>query len=168
MLGMTSPAGPLVLHGTVRGVDGCTCRVEVNGLLLDGVRLRAVVDDADHLVLRPAVGSQVLLLDLSGGHKRHLLVLACSEVERVEMQMGRTTLRIDSAGVVINGGDLGGLVKIDQLTQKLNDLVNAYNAHTHTVATTGTAGAQNGTAAVTASTAQPFSSADYEDTNIKH
>ena len=84
------------------------------------------------------------------------------------MQIGRTKLQIDNAGVVINGGELGGMVKIKQLTQKLNALVNAYNAHTHTVATTGTAAAQSGTAAATASTAQPFNASDYENTKVKH
>ena len=168
LMGINAPSGQLCLSGEVKSVEGSTCTVDVNGIALKGCRLRALIDDNDHVLLCPRIGSQVLLLDLSNGQKRHLLVLSCSEVERVQMQIGRTKLQIDNAGVVINGGELGGMVKIKQLTQKLNALVNAYNAHTHTVATTGTAAAQSGTAAATASTAQPFNASDYENTKVKH
>lgn len=168
LMGINAPSGQLCLSGEVKSVEGSTCTVDVNGIALKGCRLRALIDDNDHVMLEPRVGSQVLLLDLSNGQKRHLLVLSCSEVERVRLQIGSTKLQIDNAGMVINGGELGGMVKINQLTQKLNELVNAYNAHTHTVATTGTAAAQSGTAAATASTAQPFNASDYENTKVKH
>lgn len=168
LMGINAPSGQLCLSGEVKSVEGSTCTVDVNGIALKGCRLRALIDERDHVLLCPRIGSQVLLLDLSNGQKRHLLVLRCSEVERVQMQIGSTKLQIDNAGVVINGGELGGMVKINQLTQKLNALVNTYNAHTHTVATTGTAAAQSGTAAVTASTAQPFNASDYENTKVKH
>ena len=168
LMGINAPSGQLCLSGEVKSVEGSTCTVDVNGIALKGCRLRALIDDNDHVLLEPRVGSQVLLLDLSNGQKRHLLVLSCSEVERVQMQIGGTKLQIDNAGVVINGGELGGMVKINQLTQKLNALVNTYNTHTHPVATTGTEAAQSGTAAATASTAQPFNASDYEKTKVKH
>ena len=173
LMGINAPSGQLCLSGEVKSVEGSTCTVDVSGIALKGCRLRALIDDNDHVLLCPRIGSQVLLLDLSNGQKRHLLVLSCSEVERVQMQIGSTKLQIDNAGVVINGGELGGMVKINQLTQKLNELVNAYNAHTHTTAasgsiTSGTAVATTGTAAATASTAQPFNASDYENTKVKH
>ena len=166
LMGINAPSGQLCLSGEVKSVEGSTCTVDVNGIALKGCRLRALIDDNDHVLLEPRVGSQVLLLDLSNGQKRHLLVLSCSEVERVQMQIGGTKLQIDNAGVVINGGELGGMVKINQLTQKLNALVNTYNTHTHPVATTGTEAAQSGTAAATASTAQPFIASDYVNSKV--
>lgn len=168
LMGINAPSGQLCLSGEVKSVEGSTCTVDVNGIALRGCRLRALIDDNDHVMLEPRVGSQVLLLDLSNGQKRHLLVLSCSEVERVRMQIGSTKMQIDNAGVVINGGELGGMVKINLLTQKLNELVNAYNKHTHAVTTAGTAAKQEGTAAATASTAQPFNASDYENTKVKH
>ena len=80
--------------------------------------------------------------------------------------------------IVWRGGELGGLIKIEELVrefnalvQSVNSLVNAFNSHTHTVATTGTAAAQSGTAAPITSPAQSASEIareDIEDELIKH
>ena len=69
------------------------------------------------------------------------------------------------------------MVKIEQLTQKLNDFIAAFNSHTHeiptgSVAVTGSATAQANPApvAVPAITSQHPSVAvsDYEDEKVKH
>lgn len=96
------------------------------------------------------------------GDLSELVVLKVDEIESIE----------------VNGGKLGGLINIEDLTKKLNNLVNEVNAlknkfntHTHTVATTGTSAAQSGTAApVTspASAASKFDKTDYEDKTITH
>lgn len=112
-------------------------------------------------IIKPAVGSTVLVADLSNGKMRDLVVLIVENVEKV----------------IFNGGELGGLIKIEELTKKLNDLtgkvnalVDAFNSHTHIVNTTGTAAAQSGSAAPTspAQKAATFNQSDYEDTKIKH
>lgn len=139
------------------------CSVKYQGLVHQNVRLVCgFASSVDTVIAKPAPGSTVLVADLSGGKMRDLVVLM---VEKAE-------------AVVINGGTLGGLINIADLTAKLNALadtvnalVNAYNAHTHVVSTTGTAAAQSGTAAATTSTAQPadsFNASDYEDTLVKH
>ena len=35
--------------------------------------------------------------------------------------------------ITINGGKLGGLINIEALTAKLNELVRVFNSHTHTL-----------------------------------
>ena len=145
--------GLIFFNAEVVTVDDETCTVKRNGIEHTDVRLAAVVDgNTKNLLIKPKVGSMVLIADLSEGLMRDLAIIGWSEVETI----------------TINGGDFGGLVKIQELTNKLNTLVQAFNTHTHNVATTGTAAAQTGTATAIVTQAQQFSKSDYEDTKIKH
>ena len=146
------PQRGFIMQGTVNSVNGNTCEVQVGSMAVPDVRLRASLTDDDHeLLMVPKVGSAVVMGSLTGDYTQ-LVVLQVDHVE----------------SIVINGGKLGGLVNIEQLTEKLNALVNAFNNHTHVVNTTGTATAQSGTAQAVASQAQKFAQSDYEDTTIKH
>lgn len=128
------------------------CVVDIDGLQLSGVRTGAIVDDnTNKLRIKPKAGSKVMVADLYGD-KTQLMVVSFSEIE----------------SITINGGNLGGLVNIASLTEKLNDLVDKFNNHTHSVSTKGTATAQAGTAAATLNQANPFNENDYEDEKIKH
>ena len=113
------------------------------------------------VMTKPAIDSDCIIAILSGEDSVAWLLHA-EEAEEI----------------VFREGENGGLIKIKELTDKLNgltntvnDLIQAFNTHTHTVATTGTAAAQSGTAAATttqAQTAADFNKADYEDDQIKH
>lgn len=59
--------------------------------------------------------------------------------------------------IVINGGSLGGLINIAQLTAKLNSFVTVFNAHTHP-----------DKGVKPAVETSPFSASDYEDSKVKH
>lgn len=149
----TEVANTIVFTAEVVSVEGETCTVDFSGLHLSDVNLSAVSNGSvQNLLITPKVGSIVTVADLSNGDKRILNVITWSEIDAVRF----------------NGGTLGGLVNIDQLTAKLNALVDRFNAHTHTVSTTGTAAAQTGTAAAITSTAPDFNSSDYEDPKITH
>ena len=100
----------------------------------------------------------VCLIGILEGREALTFLINAEDVELVEVKSGT---------IEINGGKNGGLVKIKELTDKLNLLVNIFNSHTHTVATTGTAAAQSGTASPTASRAQAFNKSDYENIDIK-
>lgn len=141
-----------VYQGIVKSVEGITCTVTFGSLDVDGVRLRASETENDsHLLIVPKKGTAVTVGSLSGDLAQ-LVVLAVDEVE----------------SITINGGKLGGLINIEVLTAKINDLVEKFNAHTHQVTTTGTATSQTGTAAATAMTAENFDKNDYEDKLITH
>ena len=160
-----------ILTGQVQSVQGETCTISRDGVTYADVRLGAVVDgNANNLIIKPTVGSYVLLADLSDGKLRDLAIIGWSQIDIVSIN--------NINAIVLNGGNLGGMVRIGDLTTKLNALtdrvnalIEAYNTHTHPVSTTGTAAAQAGTAAATTATAQTapsFSASDYEDTKIKH
>ena len=103
----------------------CECQI-VSGKVqnvLDNVRLMASVDDG--VLIVPALGSNVTII-ISNFTDPY--ITSYSEVEKI----------------VLRGGDLGGLVKIVELTSKLNNLENAvndliskFNSHTHNVTAVG-------------------------------
>lgn len=142
----------VICQGIVKAINGNTCEVQVGSMVVPDVRLRAsVVDDESELLIVPKVGSAVVMGSLTGD------------------MSGLVVLQVDHAeSITLNGGTLGGLINIAQLTEKINALVDAFNSHTHQVSTTGTATAQTGTAAAVTSPAQSLNKEDYEDTRIKH
>lgn len=145
--------GFLFFNATVKSVETDSCTITYDDIDIPDVRLNASINgNANNILIKPKTGSTVLIADLSEGLLRDLAVIGWSEVD----------------SITINGGQLGGLVKIQELTNKLNSLVTTFNSHTHPVATTGTATSQTGTAAATAAQASQFSKGDYEDTKIKH
>ena len=133
-----------VLQGIVKSVSGCTCEVEIGSLIVPDVRLRASeTDDNGEMLIVPKVGTAVIVGSLSGDYTS-LVVLSVDHVE----------------SITINGGKLGGLVNIEDLTKKINELIKVVNNHTHQ----GTHGATG----PPLTKAQEFKKTDYEDVTIKH
>ncbi|MBQ1336375.1 MAG: hypothetical protein IIY37_05525, partial [Selenomonadaceae bacterium] len=113
------PAPISVYQGIVVSVEGITCTVRFGGMDVEGIRLRASeAGENSQMLIVPRKGSAVIVGSLSGDLSQ-LVVLSVDAVERIE----------------INGGQLGGLINIEALTQKINALVDAFNAHTHTIPT---------------------------------
>lgn len=134
----------------VVSVEDDTCTVETGGCTLSDVRLRPVVDGSGTaLRITPATGSYILVADLDGD-KRRLVMLSCSEAEKIEL----------SGNIEINGGHLGGMVNIEQLVSQLNQLVQQFNTHTHP--------SPSGATSAPVTSAQSFQSSDFEDTQITH
>ena len=146
-----------------------TCDILLNDdITLFDCRLNAVIDSYDnHITILPKENSLVAFLRLEGS-STSCLVISYTEIDRVLIQLQDTKADISSSGIILNDGSLGGLVNISQLTSKLNQLINAFNSHTHHVSTTGSASAQSGLAAPISSSFQSFNQSDYEDTKIKH
>lgn len=171
--------GCRVCIGTVKEVDEKerTCVVERDGSPeLNDVRLNAVIDErvTDCFTVIPVVGSfvQVLLLNETEG-----LVVATSKIAKVVTRTGDITMEVSASGVVFNGGSLGGVIDIAKLTEKVNGLVDAFNGHTHTIAsggitTQGSATTQATVAPVAVpavtSKAKKLDRGDYENEQVKH
>ncbi|MBF1312804.1 MAG: hypothetical protein HXN06_06770 [Porphyromonadaceae bacterium] len=98
-------------QGVVTDLSDVTCEVSIDGLSIPDVRLRASTEvDGAQIIMRPAVGSVVIVGSLTGDLD-HLVVLSMDRAEEV----------------IINGGSLGGIVKVQELTQKLNALESEVN-----------------------------------------
>ena len=144
----------------VKQVDGTTCTVIIDELELREVRLRAVVNDEESgIVVTPKVGSMVMISDLSNGNMNDWAVMMYSEIETI----------------AINGGKNKGLINIEDLTDKLNALVDWCENHTHSGVITAVSGGSGAPAVGTpGNTGKPitapntFNQSDYEDDKITH
>lgn len=146
------------------------------GAPLLGVNLQANQESKFGVVVYPRVGSYVVVgfvVDGSAG-----VVLMTDDVESIEMVVkdDNTSLKITEDGIVMNGGDLGGLVKVEELTSKLNELIDAFNNHTHTLSAytvnvEGSPSKQSNTAPITVpaitSKHTKVKRGDYENEKVK-
>ena len=179
---------------TVDAVDAeartVDCTPLDEGAPLLGVNLQANQESGEGVVLLPALGSYVVVSFLAPSVA---VVVLTEKVDKIGLKIGDTTaevvdgqvdiavrdttVKISPEGVVINGGGLGGMVKIAELTQKLNEFIAAFNSHTHTlpsgtVAVAGSPSAQSNPAPIAvpaiASRHPSVSVSDYEDEKVKH
>lgn len=119
--------GLVFFSAQVVSVQGDTCTVKIDGLELSDIRLTPTTSERDDtLLLTPATDSFVLVGSLSGD-LNNLCVLAADTLASLELTIGDIGVFIDKEGVVLNGGELGGLVKLDDVTKKINALENQLN-----------------------------------------
>lgn len=147
-----------IYQGIVNSVDGNLCEVQIGNIAIPDVRLRASeTDDDGEMLITPKVGTAVTIGSLSGDLSQ-LVVLQVDHIETI----------------VINGGKLGGLINIEQLTEKLNTIEDDINSLKN-VMSSWTPVAQDGGAALKASVSTWAGQAltksqrgDYEDETVKH
>ncbi len=151
------PAPITVYQGIVVDTDGITCTVRFGEMEVSGIRLRAseAANDSQMLIV-PKKDTAVIVGSLSGDLSQ-LAVLSVDAIERIE----------------INGGQLGGLVNIQQLTDKINELVEAFNSHTHLIPTAAVkCGPYASIAPVNVpaiqTKAKKLAKKDFEDETVKH
>lgn len=178
---------------TVNAVDIAkrTCTVTTIGdrgnVQFDNVQLMASVDDG--LLLVPAIDSTVIVsyttfnqpyVSLFSGIDKVILVAgennASIEVDKtgLTLEINNTKLVIADGQTTFNDGSLGGLVKVIQLTQKLNnlenlvnDLITKYNSHTHILTLSTGTGTAAPTTTTETQTLTPTQREDIENTAIK-
>ncbi len=152
-----NPVAMWMTQGEVIAVDGQTCTVQIGDAQIQGVRLRASLSSRERqMLVVPKIGSPVTLGCLTGD-LNNLVVLQVDEIE----------------SVTINGGKLGGLVNIEALTDKINELVDAFNRHNHTLApgaviTIAGPNTNPVTVPAPARKASRLNKQDYEDPSITH
>jgi len=133
----------LFFTAEVKKVDSETCDVEVGGFTITGVHLASVSNgNKNNLIIKPKVGSVVLVCDKTGGDMAWLNVVSFSEIESV-------TLKVDE--ILINEGKNGGLcitpelkTQLDKMTARIDGIINALNA-----GTAGTGAPDSGAALIT-------------------
>lgn len=84
---------------------------------IPGVNLQANQEGTTGWLAVPKVGSYVVVMMTSEATG---VVVATDDVESVELNIGETTMKIADGEITLNGGSLGGLVKIEELTNRLN------------------------------------------------
>jgi hypothetical protein len=154
---------------------------------IENVQLMASIDDGFLLV--PSIDSTVIIaystfnqpfIALFSGIEKVLLVAGENnasiqvDTEGLLLEIAQTKVLISDGEIKLNDGAMGGLVKVIQLTQKLNNLENkvnqlitAYNSHVHTGVTTGPGSSATTPTQVTGSLT-PTQRADIENEKIVH
>ncbi len=172
---------------TARTID---CTPINEGAPLLGVNLQANQEADYGVCVFPEKGSFVVVGFVADGAAG--IVLLTEKIESAEIVIGDTSAVMDADGVridtakmsahinkediIFNGGGLDGLIviqkltdKLNELTQTVNDLITKYNGHIHTTTATvaiGPVGVISPTTS-TATTAKQFNKSDYENTKIK-
>ncbi len=172
---------------TARTID---CTPINEGAPLLGVNLQANQDADYGICVFPEKGSFVVVGFVADGAAG--VVLLTEKIESAEIIIGDTSAVMDADGVridtakmsahinkediIFNGGGLDGLIviqkltdKLNELTQTVNDLITKYNSHIHTTTATvaiGPVGVISPTTS-TATAAKQFNKSDYENTKIK-
>lgn len=162
---------------TVDAVDESTRTVDCTPLdesaPILAVNLQANQEGSTGIVIYPKVGSYIVVGFLNPGTA---VVLLYDEVEKIDIKIESTTVQADKDGIVLNGGSLGGLVKVEALTSVFNNLIDAFNSHTHVIpsggiSTQGSPSAQATVAPVTVpainSKYQKVKKSDYENEKVK-
>lgn len=155
------------------------------GAPLLGVNLQANQEADYGFCLFPEKGSFVVVGFVAYGAAG--VVLLTEKIESAEIVIGDTSAVMDADGlriktekmsadinrenIIFNGGNLNGLVVIQKLTDKLNelkdtvnDLITKYNAHVHVCAAPGSPCKPID---APAQPAKAFNKSDYENTKIK-
>lgn len=161
--------GMMFVIGKVESVGDETCSVKIaDRIVINDVRLNASADgNADNILIKPKVGSMVLMADLSGGELRSLVVISFSALESMTVKF--------EGDVVINGGDNEGLVKVVPLKDRLNAIENdinslkqVFSASWVPVVYDGGASLKAAAASWAAQTLATTSKEDIENPKIKH
>ncbi len=147
---------------TVKSVEGATCTVVrvLDNLEIPDVRLNCHSTENSGIVVTPKVDSYVLVTSIDG-HSH--FVSQCSEVKKITINC--------NTKITINDGKNDGIIKIKELTEKLNAFVDTFNNHTHSGTFTGTIGgaaAEGELTLINTTEAESFNRGYYEDGNITH
>lgn len=128
-------------YGTVEAVDeqARTCSVRVGGIVYEEVLLNALSDGSlPGTVAVPRTGSAVVIARVEAGNRYYAALFSeiekytCSIGEEFELVCEREQVTVNAKQIVFNGGDKG-MVHLEPLVDKINELVRVFNSHTHVV-----------------------------------
>ena len=171
--------GPLLVTvGKVSNIDESKriCDISIDeDITLSNCRLNAIIDSYEnHLLIVPKDNSMVAFITV-GGKQTEPLIIAYSEIEKVLLTIGESDILIEDGKIEMNGGNLGGLIKLQQLESNL-DKLKKYVEDLATMASSAMApmAALDGGASVATFNTNwgamkaAFSFDDMEDTKITH
>lgn len=111
-----------------------------------GVNLQANQKSEEGVVLFPAVGSYVVVAFMNPSvgmvvlqEKVDKVCLKIGETsstwtgDRIEIAVKDTTVSINSEKIVMNGGQIGGMLNAEKFISKINELITIFNNHVHTI-----------------------------------
>lgn len=117
-----------IFNAVVKSIQGESCTVEVDGLEIDEVRLKATINgEANKIIIEPKVGSMVLIGSLTGDLK-DLAVLRGDQVSKIIYQQDGLDILIDSTDKKIQVQN--GSTSLYEIFQALVDLLKEFKVYT--------------------------------------
>lgn len=158
------PVGSFV--GKVEGVDTNNYTCDVNpidgGSIYYDVRLKPTVDSSDYGVIPiPEVGSYVIVEPIARSNYFYVSQITKIKTLLIKNSSGVKILFDDNGNLLLNGDQHGSLIKIADLLQLINQLIQAFNTHTHPVSGSSTL-IQSG------APVQTIQASQIENPNVKH
>jgi len=123
-------------------------------------------------ISRAPVGTTALLFNVNGNEEKTVGIPISSNNRKkaeltevgIENPVSKNYVLCRETGVTeLNGSDYEGIIKIEDLTGKLNDLITEFDTHTHSGVQTG-----GGVSGVPVTPATAFNKSDYENESVKH
>lgn len=158
--------GKTLIDGKITSVDedNFTCEIQVLTTTFSGVPLRVLIGSQASVYEIPVIGTSCLISFRDSDIQRPQIM----SIDQVD------TLKINCVSLVeFNGGSLGGLVKVEDLVTRLNDiedlvndLIEQYNGHTHILALSSGTGTAAETVSQETGTLTPTTRGDIENTKI--
>lgn len=130
--------------GKVKDVDEQhrTCTLDDDGLEMPGIRLQCITDKDKGICIFPKENSLALAVCVEGNED--WMIVDCSEIDKIRIDVGQSNIEVKDSEIVINGGSIG-MAKTDKVTEKINaleqrcnDIVMALQGVTIALAPTGT------------------------------
>lgn len=91
----------LPIDGVVTAIDKDTCTVKVGDFEISDVRLKAIANGTDSLLLVPVVGSEVLMLSTDGS-VGNLTIIKCDKVSKFIYKENGLVVEINSEDGKVN------------------------------------------------------------------
>jgi hypothetical protein len=117
-----------LFNGIIKSIEGESCTVDIDGLEVDEVRLKATINgETNKIIVEPKVGSMVLIGSLTGDLK-DLAVLKADELAKIIYQQDGLKLLLDSTDgkVSIENNN----VSVHDIFQQLVDLLKLFKVYT--------------------------------------
>lgn len=108
---------------TVTGVDKENLMMDAVGVS-DNLEYYGIQLGMGAFNIYPEVGTGCLV-GIVEGQETDAFLISAEEIEEVQIKA--------ATAITFNDGKLGGLVKVSNLTDKVNELIEAFNTHTHTL-----------------------------------
>jgi hypothetical protein len=169
----------VVVDGVITSVDTTkfTCSVTVSGVGYSNVPLKVLVGSQASFIEIPKVKSKCLM----GFRDMNILrpqLISVHQIDKLLVKINDSTaeMEINNGKIIFNGGNLGGIPKIQELTDNINSIKNFVTALNNALpaaftaigASTAAAGANGATSIQTAMSSQSITIKDMEDKNVTH
>lgn len=102
----------------------CDC-VTDDDMEVPGVLYKSVSGGEVDVVLQPSINSRCYIGRISDSDE--WIMIKTGSIDKIYIKVGTTLLSITDDGIILNGGELGGLVKRDGIKSQMNKLENELN-----------------------------------------